>query len=204
MLVGLFDAELVMKTYFNIAILILMFSASGFSQSLYVGFGGSLVDMTSGYSAIPNVNHSAYSLCFGGGFFRTWRIDFSAAIVEKISTDTTENIFYPQDKAEFGLVSVSLRKDLVFDERTDHVFIPWVAVGYAIQNVMWEYYFYNVTSTGYSLSAGLDIKLMYGFNLDFFYQYQNVDGNDTYEYGPYHFSSDEIGMKFIYQFDFGE
>lgn len=196
-----------MKPYLKICTLNILISAlctAGYSQSLYFGFGGSLIDMKSSYSAIPNVNHSAYSFCFGGGIYRTWWFDFSATIVERISTDTTENIYYPQDKAEFGLISVSLRKDLIFDERTDHVFIPWIAAGYAIQDVRWEYYFYNVTSTGYSLSAGFDILLKYGFKLDFFYQYQKVEGYDTYEYGPYSFSSDEFGMKIFYQLDFYE
>ena len=166
------------------------------AQGFRFGFGGSLLDVKSSYISIPSFQKSAYSISFGWQFNDNFSCLLGATIVDRIKTDTTQNIYYPDDTAEFGIVDVSIRYYFVFEN--EQKIMPWLGFGYAIENANWDTFFYSVTTTGVSISLGFEYKIGYGFLFDVFYQYQTTDGYDTYDYGPYQLTTTEIGVQIHY------
>lgn len=151
----------------------------------YLGGGLSQATIDSDYDAIGRQSAGGYTLLGGVEFARTWAGEIFFSGGHKLKTGTTANIYYPPDRAEYGLVVFSLRKGLwSLDERK---WTPWLGVGLGIGQVEWETYFYNLTS-GFApaFSGGIDMAPgKWPLVLRVQLLHHSFRARDTYDYGPY-------------------
>jgi hypothetical protein len=150
----------------------------------YFGLGPSHASIHSDYSAIGDQSANGYAVVAGVEFGDTWSAEIFVSGGHKIATDTTQNIYYPPDSAEYSLADFRIRKSFwSLDEKN---WTPWLGAGYGIGNVSWDNFFYNVSGSGLGLSGGVDMKLgRTPLVVRLQIMEHTFSGTDTYDYGPY-------------------
>jgi hypothetical protein len=164
--------------------LFLVLPAPTFANPWYFGLGPSNASIHSDYSAIGDKSAGGLAIVIGVEFADTWSAEMFASVGHNISTDTTQNIYYPPDSAEYGVVDFRIRKS--FWPLDKKGWTPWIGAGYGIGSVSWDTFFYQVNGDGLALSGGADMKLGRSpLVVRLQVMELTYSGHDTYGYGPY-------------------
>lgn len=122
----------------------------------YLGGGFSQASIDSDYDAIGRQSAGGFTVLGGVEFGRTWAGEIFISGGHMLATGATTDIFYPPDRAEYGLFVFSLRKGLwPLSERS---WTPWLGLGYGFGTVAWETYYYNLIGFAPAFSGGVDVK----------------------------------------------
>lgn len=158
------------------------------ADSWQLGAGVSRASVSSSYSAIASQSAGGWAVTGAWEFAETWWLEGFGDAGHKIATGETQDIYYPPDRAEFGIFAIGVRKDLwpLFDRG----WTPWVTAGFGIGQVYWDTYFYELTGSGFALAGGFDVRLgETPFVLRGQLLRHEFSASDTYGHGPYDVTS---------------
>ena len=123
----------------------------------YLGLGFSNLNLDSDHPSIGAHSGKGYQLVFG----KYGVSKFSGEIVMsgglRFSTGPVPDPYYPEDSAEYGYFMFGSR--FHFMDPIDHVFSPWLGLGWAWHAITWNTYFYEINGTSLTPYAGVDIRL---------------------------------------------
>lgn len=165
----------------------------------YLGLGAAHADISSNYPAIGDHRTSGTDLLGGLEFARTWSVEMYVSLNHQFATAATDNIYYPPDRASYGLVAFTLRKRLWdLDARG---WSPWLAAGLGVGTVEWETYFYNLTGGLTPVFAGgVDVALgKWPLAVRLQWLHNAFSARDTYDYGPYQVKADITGAALVWR-----
>ena len=149
-----------------------------------VGAGVSAASIDSDYSALGEQTGDGVAMAAAAEFAETWWLDAFMSLGHHLETGATENIYYPPDHADYGVVSVGVRKD--FPLRPDGRWTPWLHAGFGVGDIMWDTYYYGISGVGLALAGGVDRRLgSWPLALRGQVLRHSFSGEDTYGYGPY-------------------
>lgn len=164
-----------------------------------LGAGASYATLHTDYPALGDQSAPGVALVGSWSFTEGWWLDLSASAGHRIDTGATQDIYYPPDRAEFGVFSVDLRRELWPLEQRG--WTPWLLGGLAAVEVVWDSYWYDVAGSGYVLGAGADVQLgdlplaLRGQVL-----HHMMSGEDNYGHGPYRMTSTMGGLLLVWTF----
>lgn len=168
------------------------------SAQYYVGFGASNLSSSSDYSAIDSKGGTGFTLYLGYEIAPTWLAELSVSDVLAMKTGPTEQISYPADKAEYGVISLNIRKNIwPLSERT---WTPWVSTGLSYHHINWDTYFYQLEGFGVNVSGGLEFEMAKALRLRIKSAVYKSGLYNTYDDGPFDSSTLEFSASLVYAF----
>lgn len=149
-----------------------------------VAGGVSMASIDSEYSAIGEQGSGGVAMAAAGEFAETWWLEAFMSLGDGLETGTTENIYYPPDRAKYVLMSLGVRKD--FPLSPDRRWTPWLHAGLGLTDVSWNTYYYAVAGFGLALAGGIDRRLgSWPLAVRAQLLRHAFSGEDTYGYGGY-------------------
>jgi len=168
------------------------------SAQTYLGAGVSSLSLASQYSAIGTRGTSGFTMIGGIEFAAGWFVEVAASVAGGIETGPTENIYYPADTADYGIVRLSIGKH--FWPIAERGWTPWAAAGRASHQIYWNTFAYEVSGSGLSLGAGVDFQPAPPWRVRLQAIRHRFSAHDTYGYGPYSGRTNEVSAAAIYSF----
>lgn len=183
-------------------LLLLTLQRATHAQSLYGGGGVALVSTSSSHPAIGRFAQPGLQLQIGRDA-RNWGVEASVTLGISIATGEPPDIYYPDDTAEYGSLSVSLRRYFNLDSTSR--LTPWAGLGIAFQDAFWDTYYYRVNGFGLAFSAGLDYRMAprWRFRGSLVMSRYSTDDNyfDSPDYsGPWNSREAQIGISLLRDF----
>lgn len=175
----------------------LMVTQSSLAQS-YMGLGISTLSLSSQDSSIDGRSKTGFTFFGGVEFASTWSVELSVSSATGMSTGPTENIYYPADSAEYGILRLGVRKSFWgFSERS---WAPWVTAGTAYHYINWDTFAYQLDGTGVSLGGGADFALARSWRVRVQALRHRFSTWGSYGYGTFNSRSSELSAGVIYAF----
>ena len=135
---------------------------SGLPEGTYMGLGTAQLDLSSDIPYIGSPGGGSFQGIFG----RYASQSFSGEIVIsgglRFNTGPVPDPYYPEDSAEYGYFMFGFRYHLM--DLVQSKISPWIGLGWTMHDIMWNTYFYNITDTGFTPYAGVDV-LPFGKNV---------------------------------------
>jgi hypothetical protein len=124
------------------------------------------------YAAIDGESGAGFHLIIG---WRWQRIALEATMGgATIDAEEISSPFYPADSVDYAIFDLTAK--YLFRMEANDRLIPWIGAGAGIHLVEWSSYVYSLNGSGYSVSAGLDVRLFYSCYLTGGFKYHIVDG----------------------------
>jgi len=141
-------------------------------------------------AGVASMNVRSAQLEGGGRSATGWRLDLGYRVWDRLAweiavsspgdldTEPTPSISYPADRAEFSVLELGARLELVPLSRSR--VSPWVQLGLGYAYLNWQTYFYQQGGVGLALSAGLDLRVAGGLVARAGLSHLGAKASDTY------------------------
>lgn len=123
---------------------------------VHVGLGASTATVKNDADGV-DASSGGVALSFGWEFAQTWSLEFFASLGHSVPTGVPQNIYYPPDSAEHGVLLLGVRKALW--SLDDHRWTPWLEIGYGYAELYWNTFYYRVSGDGLAGAVGADVKI---------------------------------------------
>ena len=117
---------------------------------------------------------------------------------ENLATRETTDIYYPPDRAEFSILELRLRLDLL--PLSAGRFSPWVEAGVGLVTLSWQTFFYMQQGIAPSFAAGFDVRLLAGLFLRCAVAHVGAGTSDNYGHATPDLGATTVLLTAGYQF----
>lgn len=155
--------------------LICLGSAPSHAQ-VWLNLGYSNISVNIDNPAVDGQSSGGLNLGIKQYFNDDWSYEVSLT-AGRIDVGPASDIFYPADTASLGLVYLGIQKDFKFSQ--DNGLRGWLGAGYSIQIINWDTYVYDISGSGFALSAGLLQLLDKNWRINGGYRYHSFDGETS-------------------------
>jgi len=153
-------------------------------SGIYIGLGLSRLSIKSEHPSISDQSIIGVSLLFGVSYDKHV-FELSIAGGEGVDVGPTPDIYYPEDSADYGAITLSYQyhwRDVGMLENIS----PYLGIGYSYNSFNWNNYVYDQSGDGLTLIAGLIFPIDKNWNINFTLRRYSFSGERIlFTYGDY-------------------
>lgn len=197
------------SVYFRVA-LVLSTGVSTVCQSAdytaeteqYLGAGLSRIAIKSGHPSIADQSITGVALAWG---IRRYNHVFELALGGGggVNVGPTYDIYYPEDKADYGYFSLSYHYQFR-SWPTQGSVVPFLGAGYSFNSINWQSYVYDHSGEGYAITAGAIFPVDEHWSLNASFAHHNFSGSrilfSSSDYEEYTTRVNLITINVVYHF----